>query len=104
MYRFILHDLNKAEAYLKGYKHTGKEQPDESVVDGLKARFWLDWVLAFMIRADDLTAQLAHENDADGYDALGITAVNELFCQGCLIRTGCHRQFRLPANVSERMV
>ena len=56
MYRFILHDLNKAEAYLKGYKRTGKEQPDESVVDGLKARFWLELGSRFYDSADDLTA------------------------------------------------
>ncbi len=81
MYRFILHDLNKAEAYLKGYKRMGKEQPDESVVDGLKARFWLELGSRFYDSADDLTAQLAHENDADGYDALGITAVNDCFAK-----------------------
>ena len=95
MYRFILHDLNKAEAYLKGYKRTGKEQPDESVVDGLKARFWLELGSRFYDSADDLTAQLAHENDADGYDALGITAVNDCFAkaasyaQAAIDNSGC---------------
>lgn len=92
MYRFILHDLNKAEAYLKGYKRTGKEQPDESVVDGLKARFWLELGSRFYDSADDLTAQLAHENDADGYDALGITAVND-----CLPRLP--HMHRLPSTI-----
>ncbi len=49
MLTFILSDLDKAETYLTGYTRTSKEQPDLSVVNGLRARVYLlmeDWANA----------------------------------------------------------
>ncbi len=79
MYRFILSDLNKAEDYLKNYARPGKERPDASVAKALKARFWLELATRFDKSPDDLTAQLAHENDEDGYAALGVSSAAECY-------------------------
>lgn len=81
MYRFILTDLNDAEEYLSGYKRTNGTYPDRSVVYGMKARFWLELASRFDKTPADLTTQLSHENDDDGYDALGITTANECYEQ-----------------------
>lgn len=79
MYRFILSDLNKAEVYLRKYVRSGKERPDVSVVKALKARFWLELATRFDKSPDDLTVQLAHENDQDGYTALGISSAEDCY-------------------------
>lgn len=49
MMTFILSDLDKAEDYLSDYTRTSKENPDLSVVNGLRARVYLlmeDWANA----------------------------------------------------------
>lgn len=81
MYRFILTDLNKAEEYLSGYSRTGKDQPDQSVVYGLKARTWLELASRFEESSTDLSTQLSHESDNDGYDALGISTSNDCYAK-----------------------
>ncbi len=78
MYRFILSDLNKAEEYLSGYSST-KEYPDENVVKALKARFWLELATRFEKSPADLATQLNHENDQDGYAALGIVSATDCY-------------------------
>lgn len=79
MYRFILSDLNKAETYLDGYKRTNGNFPNQAVVYGMKARFWLELGSRFEQSADDLATQISHESDNDGYDALGITTATECY-------------------------
>lgn len=79
MYRFINDDLNHAETLLDGYKRSRINLPDQSVVYGLKARFWLELATRFNKSASDLSTQLAHENDADGYAALGISSANDCY-------------------------
>lgn len=81
MYRFIMSDLNKAEKYLEGYSRTDKSSPDQSVVYGLKARLWLEMATRFDSTPQDLTAQLEHENDNDGYDAFGIKTAKDCYAQ-----------------------
>ncbi len=81
MYRFILSDLNKAEDYLKDYKRPSKERPDESVAQALKARFWLELATRFEKSSDDLAQQLEHEDDQDGYAALGITSASDCYAK-----------------------
>lgn len=79
MYRFINQDLDNAEAMLEGYSRTRIDLPDQSVVQGLKARFWLELATRFERNAGDLGTQLAHEGDADGYAALGITSAGDCY-------------------------
>ncbi len=78
MYRFILSDLNKAEEYLSGY-NSAKETPDEYAIKALKARFWLELATRFEKSSDDLATQLSHENDEDGYAALGISSATDCY-------------------------
>lgn len=79
MYRFINNDLNNAETLLADYSRSRTDIPDQSVVYGLKARFWLELATRFDKSANDLSTQLSHENDADGYAALGITTANDCY-------------------------
>lgn len=81
MYRFILNDLNAADAMLDGYSRTRADIPDQSVVWGLKARFWLELASRFEKSASDLATQLEHEGDNDGYTALGITTANDCYAK-----------------------
>jgi len=81
MYRFILSDLNKAEKYLEGYARPNGTYPNQDVVYGLKARFWLELATRFEKSADDLAAQVSHESDNDGYDALGITTARDCYAK-----------------------
>lgn len=81
MYRFILSDLDKAEDRLEGYSRPTQETPDVSVVYGLKARFWLELASRFDQSPDDLTAQLAHEADEDGYQSLGIQTAADCYAK-----------------------
>lgn len=78
MYRFILSDLNRAEELLKDY-NASEEYPDQDVVKALKARFWLELATRFEKSSTDLETQLAHENDQDGYAALGITSAADCY-------------------------
>lgn len=79
MYRFILSDLTKAANYLDGYKRPNGNYPDQDVAYGLLARFWLELGTRFDKTPADLTTQLAHEADEDGYEALGISSANDCF-------------------------
>lgn len=79
MYRFINNDLNNAETLLQGYTRSRINLPDQSVVYGLKARFWLELATRFEKSAADLATQLQHESDADGYAALGISSASDCY-------------------------
>lgn len=79
MYRFILSDLNKAEKYLEGYSRPNGNYPNQDVVYGMKARFWLELATRFSNSPEDLTTQLSHESDNDGYTSLGITTAEECY-------------------------
>ncbi|MDH6311557.1 hypothetical protein M2137_000307 [Parabacteroides sp. PFB2-10] len=81
MYRFILNDLNDAETLLEGYIRPAKNYPDESVVFGMKARFWLEMGTRFEKSPADLNTFLAHENDENlaHLDKLGVTSALECY-------------------------
>jgi len=79
MYRFIYNDLKNAETYIAGYNRPNKNYPNLSVVYGMMARFWLELGSRFDSSSADLTAQLEHENDEDGYAKLGISSANDCF-------------------------
>lgn len=81
MYRFIMTDLDRAEKYLQGYKQSGANMMDQSVIYGLKARMWLQLGSRFDKYDADLKQQLAHENDEAlaQYNKLGITSANDCF-------------------------
>ena len=79
MYRFIYNDLSMAEELLANYSRSTKEEPNKDVVNALMARFWLTLATRFNQSADDLTEQLAHEGDDDGYKALGITTAKQCY-------------------------
>jgi len=81
MYRFILSDLDAAERYLQDYRTVAsKVNASLGVVQGLKARFWLELGTRFLRHPEDLDTQLSHENDADiEYGKLGITSAAECF-------------------------
>lgn len=81
MYRFILTDLNDAVEYLSGYTPAYSYFPDQTAAYGMLARLWLEMGTRFDLDPADLTTQLSHENDADGYDKLGITTANECFAK-----------------------
>ncbi len=82
MYRFIMNDLNTAETALFDYERgTSKNLPDISVIYGLKARLWLEMASRFDKAPEDLTAQISHEDDNDGYDKLGISTANECYAK-----------------------
>lgn len=79
MYRFILTDLNDAAEYLANFKPTNGTYPSQQVAYGLLARLWLEMGTRFELTPEDLTEQLSHESDEDGYDALGITSASDCF-------------------------
>lgn len=81
MYRFILSDLNSAASLLQGYSRSGVQTPDTTVVNGLKARFWLELASRFDQKPADLAIQLQHEGDADGYAPLGITSAADCYAK-----------------------
>ena len=79
MYRFIYNDLSIAEENIASYSRSEKNDINADVVNGLLARFWMNLGTRFFRNPDDLTAQIQHEADADGYKALGVTTANECF-------------------------
>ena len=83
MYRFIMTDLNKAEFYLQGYMPSRKNDAGIGVVYGLKARMWLEIASRFEQKPEDLTEQIAHEDDADlqKYDKLNVQSVQDCYEQ-----------------------
>lgn len=79
MYRFVLNDLNHAEEYLADITVSTKAWVSLGTVYGLKARFWLELASRFDLYPEDLTTALEHENDEDGYAALGITSAAQCY-------------------------
>lgn len=79
MYRFIHNDLTNAVQYLDGYARPDGNHPNQAVAYGMLARFWLEVATRFYKTPTDLTTQLAHESDDDGYAALGVTTVEECY-------------------------
>lgn len=79
MYRFILSDLNKAVEYLDGYKRPNGNYPDKSVAYGMLARLWLEIATRFDKTPADLTTQLSHEADEDGFSALDVSSTADCY-------------------------
>lgn len=81
MYRFILNDLNNAVEYLDNYTRPDGTYPDRTVAYGMLARLWLEIGTRFYKTPADLTTQKEHENDNDGYAALGIDTADDCFAK-----------------------
>lgn len=83
MYRFIMNDLNRAEAYLEGFTRKTKNYVDQTVVWGLKARLYQELASRFEKYPEDLDTQLAHETDAalTSYATLNITSAADCWQQ-----------------------
>lgn len=81
MYRFIMNDLNNAEAMLDGTTRPNKLFMSKGVIYGLKTRLWLAMASRFDQSSADLAVQIEHENDDDGYAPLGITSANDCFAK-----------------------
>lgn len=79
MYRFINNDLKHAENLLKGYERSQVNEMNTAVVSALSARFWMMVGSRFEESADDLQAQMAHENDNDGFAPLGVSSAKECY-------------------------
>lgn len=79
MYKFINNDLNNAAAFLQDYKRSGKQTPDTTVVNGLKARLWLELASRLDQYPADLDSLIKHESDEDGYSPLGITSAADCY-------------------------
>ena len=81
MYRFIMHDLDEAEKNLEGYTRSNKAFMDQSVIYGLKARWWLTIASRVDQSADDLAKLKEADSNTDGYGVLGITDVNSCYAK-----------------------
>lgn len=83
MYRFILNDLNNAEAYLADFTRKAKNTADLTVVYGLKARTWLEIATRFRLYPNDLSTQMSHESDPDLQDLvpLGVSSAEECYAK-----------------------
>lgn len=83
MYRFIMDDLNRAEALAKPTKWLTNNKADKGVVYGLKARLWLEMGSRFERYPDDLATQVAKENDEAiaKYAKLGITTAADCYAK-----------------------
>ncbi len=88
MYRYIMHDLDMAEAAMDRTSESGsKNFASKGLVYGLKARLWLDIASRFERYPEDLSTQIAHDNEqyeelGEGYQdlpAIGVTNANEAF-------------------------
>lgn len=79
MYRFILTDLNDAEENIEGYERTDGTYPNQTVVYGLKARFWLELASRFEKTPEDLSTMIANDNADDGYDNIGVSSAEECY-------------------------
>lgn len=62
MYKFILDDLESAEILLKDYVRPRKNLPDKAVINGLKARLWLDIATRTEKNPEALAAIKEHVN------------------------------------------
>ncbi|WP_373832246.1 RagB/SusD family nutrient uptake outer membrane protein, partial [Bacteroides heparinolyticus] len=60
MYKFILDDLESAGALLNDYVRPRKNLPDKAVVNGLKARLWLEIATRTEKSPEDLSAIKEH--------------------------------------------
>lgn len=78
-YRFIMDDLNKAEKYLDTYTRDRVSMMDKYVVNGFKARLWLELASRFERSQSDLNKQLAAEGSDDGYADLGIKTADDCY-------------------------
>lgn len=81
VWRFILEDLDKAEACLEDYRRTDKTKPDVSVVYGLKARAYL-WLGGFTesyanVPTGEAAYRLAAEFARKAIDASGCSIMTE---------------------------
>lgn len=83
MYRFIMDDLNRAEACSEGVSWATDNKADKAVVYGLKARLWLEMGSRFNLYPDDLTKQLAEESDEAlaKYAKLGIATAEDCYAK-----------------------
>lgn len=83
IYRFIMGDLDRAEVYLQGTSYSTYNMADAAVVAGMKARLWLEMGSRFTLYPEDLTAMLAHEDDAElqQYPKLGVGSAKECFAK-----------------------
>lgn len=80
MYRFILNDLRRAEEALEDYAKTPNlSDASLAVCHGMMARVWLELGTRFDRYPLDLDLQLQHEDDNDGFKALGIQTANDCF-------------------------
>lgn len=79
MFRLINRDLSEAQKYLKGFSREQVNQMNEASICALEARFWLLAGSRFEESEADLATQLQHENDNDGYLALGITTADDCY-------------------------
>ncbi len=81
MYRFIMNDLNNAEANLDGYTRSHKAFMDKSVIYGLKTRLWLEIATRCEKSGEDLAALIKADSNEDGYGKLGITSANDCYAK-----------------------
>lgn len=81
MYRFLLSDLTHAAQYLDGYSRPNGTYPDQTVAYGLLARLWLEIGTRVDQSSADLDSILAHEQDADGFQPLGIASAADCYRQ-----------------------
>lgn len=81
LYRFIMSDLNDAEEYLADYTPAAKNQPDLTVVYGIKARLWMLIASRCDRNADDLATLNLHDADPNGFDALNVGTVQQAYQQ-----------------------
>lgn len=72
MYEYINNNLTLAEEALKGYQRVSKNQPDLSVVYGMKARLWLEIASRFVKYPKDLDVMRQHVD-------LGVNTVQDCF-------------------------
>lgn len=81
MWRFVMHDLDRAERLMDNYRTPAAlNESSLPAVCGQKARLWLEIASRLDQFPDDLATMLAHDNDADiPYPSLGITTAREAY-------------------------
>ncbi|WP_303013058.1 RagB/SusD family nutrient uptake outer membrane protein [uncultured Bacteroides sp.] len=88
MYRFVYNDLERASEYLADYtRGDSKNYVDITVINGMKARFWMELGSRFELYPEDLQTQVSYENDESlaQYAKLGISTAKECYAnaQSC---------------------
>lgn len=81
MLRFIHNDLAMAEKYLAGYERSQSNQMNTAAISALSARMWLWAATRFEQSPEMLATQLAHEQDADGLQPLGINTAMDCYAK-----------------------